>query len=141
MSTPERQVTPTARRDWNQRDVVSLLLELARQLQDLDEQLAGYEKDYVEKAELHNAAHAKAFLSARQDVTEDGKPNPQYVCEVMAQVASSEEKLAMDLAKVMVQAQKRKIEILRTRIDVGRTAASSLRAELELERTPNQYRR
>lgn len=143
MNTPDRQVSPTGpmRRDWNQRDVVSLLLELAQQLQQLDATLAGFEQDYVEKAEAHNLAHTQAFLKARTETTDEGKSNPQYVCQAMADSQCSEQKLAMDLAKVMVQAQKRKIEILRTRIDVGRTAASSLRAELELERTPNQYRR
>lgn len=128
------------RKDWTAREVVSLLLELARQLQELDATLGDYEQDYVTKAEAYNVAHTQAFLRARTEKT-DGKNNPQYVCEAMADSETSELKLAMDLAKVMVQAQKRKIEILRERIGVGRTAASSLRAELELERVPNQYRR
>lgn len=127
--------------DWNVRQVVSLLLELAKQLQEIDAALAGYEADYVTKAEAYNLAHTQAFLKARTEKTDEGKSNPQYVCEAMADSQTSELKLAMDLANSMVRAQKRKIEILRTRIDVGRTAAASLRAEQELERVPNQYRR
>ena len=122
-------------KDWNQRDVVRLLLELSRQLQELDSQLAGFEEDFVTKAELFNAAHTKAFLSAR------AQDNPQYVCKAMADDATVDERMAKALAEAKVKAQKRKIEILRERIGVGRTAASSLRAELELERVPNQYRR
>ena len=122
-------------RDWNQRDVVRLLLELAKQLQELDAGLAALEEDYVTKAELHNAAHTKAFLAER------AKDSPQYVCKAVADDATADERLAKALAEAKVKAQKRKIEILRERIGVGRTAASSLRAELELERVPNQYRR
>lgn len=118
------------RKDWTQREVVSLLLELARQLQELDDKLADYEKDFVEKAEAHNLAYNQAFLRER------AKDSPQYVCEAQAKSDTHEEHLAMVLAQTMVRAQKRKIEILRERIGVGRTAASSLRAELELERVP-----
>ena len=125
----------TVRKDWNQREVVQLLLELGRQLQQLDEQLGELEQDYVEKAEAYNVKHTQAFLIERQN------DSPQYVCKAVADAAAADERLAMNVAKSMVQAQKRKIEILRERIGVGRTAASSLRAELELERVPNQYRR
>jgi hypothetical protein len=119
------------RKDWTQREVVSLLLDLARQLHQLDDQLAELERDYVEKAEAYNVAHTSAFLVERQT-----NSSPQYVCTAVADKATHDERLAMNLAKSMVQAQKRKIEIIRERIGVGRTAASSLRAELELERVP-----
>lgn len=109
-------------------EVTRLLLSLGRQLQALDDSLGELERDYVTKAELHNKAHNEAFLRERQS------GSPQYVCKVAADSATHEEKLAMDLAQVMVRGQKRKIEILRERIGVGRTIASSLRAELELER-------
>lgn len=111
-------------------EVSKLLLELGRRLQAVDDGLDEYEKDYVTKAELYNVAHAQAFLKERQN------DSPQYVCKAVADVACHDQKLAMDLAQVLVRAQKRKIEILRERIGVGRTAASSLRAELELERVP-----
>lgn len=124
------------RREWDQREVVRLLLELSEQLQRLDETLGDYEKEYVEKAEVYNQANTQAFLAER------AKDSPQYVCKAVADEATHDERLAMALAQAHVRAQKRKIEILRERIGVGRTAASSLRAELELERVPNQqYRR
>ena len=113
--------------DWTQREVISLLLDLARQLQELDASLADLEEDYVNKAEAYNVAHGKVFLVTK---------GPQYLRTATADAATSDERLAMNLAQVMVRGQKRKIEILRERIGVGRTAASSLRAELELERVP-----
>lgn len=111
-------------------EVTRLLLELGRRLQALDDSLGELERDYVTKAEAHNLAHTTAFLKERQN------DSPQYVCKAVADSACHEEKLAMDLAQVLVRGQKRKIEILRERIGVGRTVASSLRAELELERIP-----
>lgn len=121
------EIARQQRRDWTQREVVQLLLELARQLNELDNTLAEYEKDYVEKAEAYNMAHSKVFLATK---------GAQYLRTATADAETHEERLAMNLAQTMVRAQKRKIEILRERIGVGRTAASSLRAELELERVP-----
>lgn len=113
--------------DWNPRQVVLLLLELSRELQKLSDSLEALEKDAVEKAEAYNQAHLTAFLHA------DG---PQYLREAIADKATHEERLASKLAEVMVRGQKRKMDILRERIGVGRTASASLRAELELERVP-----
>jgi hypothetical protein len=115
-------------------EVTHLLLDLAKRLQALDDSLGEYERDYVEKAEIHNAAHTKAFLAERQN------DSPQYVCKAVADDATADQRLAMNLAEAIVKAQKRKIEILRERIGVGRTVVASLRAELELERVPNQQR-
>ena len=44
--------------------------------------------------------------------------------------------LGAKLADVRVRAAKRKVEILRERIGIGRTVVASLRAELELEKAP-----
>lgn len=120
---------------WTQNEVVHLLLELSRQLQNITDQLDELERDYVEKAEEYNLAHTQAFLKERTN------GSPQYHCKAVADEATHEQRLAMNLAEALVKGQKRKVEILRERIGVGRTAASSLRAELELERVPNQVRR
>lgn len=116
-------------------DVAKLLLTLSRQLQELNDTLGEFEKDFVEKAEACNQAHTAAFLREREN------GSPQYHCKAVADNATHDQRLAMNLAEALVKGQKRKIEILRERIGVGRTVASSLRAELELERVPNQYRR
>lgn len=123
-----------ATKEWSQREVVALLLELSRQLQEINDTLGDLEEDYVRKAEAYNLAHTQAFLKARE------AGHPQYHCTAVADVETADERLAMNLAQALVKGQKRKVEILRERIGVGRTAASSLRAELELERTPNQRR-
>ncbi|ANM46288.1 hypothetical protein SEA_LITTLELAF_68 [Mycobacterium phage LittleLaf] len=120
---PPQQVPPRA--DWDANKVTLLLLELSRQLQQLNDQLDQFETDAVEKAEELNQAWLKAFINAE---------GPQYLRKAIADRDTHEQRLAAELAKVMVRGQKRKIEVLRERIGVGRTVASSLRAELELER-------
>ena len=112
--------------DLNQNQVVALLLSLARELQGLSDTLDTLERDAVTKSELLNATHSKALLKA------DG---PQYVRVAIADDECADLRLAAKLADVEVRATKRKMDILRTRIDVGRTVVASLRAELELERT------
>ena len=112
--------------DLNTNQVVTLLLSLARELQGLNADLDELERDAVTKAELLNAAHSKALLKA------DG---PQYVRVAIADDECAELRLAAKLAEVEVRATKRKMDILRERIGVGRTVVASLRAELELERT------
>jgi cytochrome c551/c552 len=114
---------------WTANRVVSLLLRLAEELQALDAELVGLELDSVTKAEALNLKHSQALIKTE---------GPQYyrVAVAVADAASAEERLASKLADVMVRGAKRKVEILRSRIDIGRTVAASLRSELELEKAP-----
>jgi hypothetical protein len=105
--------------------VVSLLLELARKLAELSAGLDELEREAVNKAADATNVYLKAFLKAE---------GPQYLREAIAKQASTESQLAADLAKCMVSGRKRDLEILRTRIDVGRSVSAALRAEIELER-------
>jgi hypothetical protein len=112
-------ITPTS--------VVSNLLELARELARLSSGLDELERAAVNKAADATNIYLQSFLAAE---------GPQYLREVIAKRASSEAQLAADLAKCMVTGRKRDLEVLRTRIDVGRSAAAALRAELALEQAP-----
>lgn len=111
---------------WTTNQVVSLLLSLAEELQALDAELVGLERDAVTKAEALNVAQAKALLVATGNTVGER--------EAQALLATENERLAAKLAEVHVRATKRRAEILRTRIDIGRTVCASLRSELELER-------
>lgn len=113
---------------WTTNQVVSLLLSLAEELQRLDADLVGLEEEAVDKAEALNVAHAKALLAA------PGKTVAER--EAQALLAVEDERLASKLAEVQVRAAKRRAEILRERIGIGRTVVASLRAELELEKAP-----
>lgn len=107
--------------------VVSNLLELARELARLSSGLDELEREAVNKAADATNIYLKAFLKAE---------GPQYLREVIAKTEAADAQLAADLAKCLVSGRKRDLDILRTRIDVGRSAAAALRSELELERVP-----
>jgi TorA maturation chaperone TorD len=111
--------------DLTPNSVVANLLELARKLTELSTGLDELERDAVNKAADATNTYLQAFLAAE---------GPQYLREVIAKKASSEAQLAADLAKCMVTGRRRDLDVLRTRIDVGRSAAAALRAEIELER-------
>jgi hypothetical protein len=103
--------------------VVHGLLELARELAVLSKDLDAIEIDAVNKRENLTLAAAKAFLSA------DG---PVETRKNIALVATHTERLAAETAEAVVKGRKRQIETLRIRIDVGRSAAAALRAEMAL---------
>uniref|UniRef100_A1UJR9 Uncharacterized protein n=2 Tax=unclassified Mycobacterium TaxID=2642494 RepID=A1UJR9_MYCSK len=112
---------------WSTNDVVRLLLSLAEELQNLDAELSGLERDAVTKAEQLNVAQAKALLTAT------GKTVGER--EAQALLATEAERLAARLAEINVKATKRRVETLRMRIDIGRTVCATLRSETELERS------
>lgn len=128
------------RQNINPNMVASLLLSLARELDKRGAELDKLEEDYVNAAEAHNVKRSTAFLAARTSMGPDGKPNPQYVCEMMADQAAADERLAMNIAQTKVKAHKRSIEIIGERIKVGQTASATLRQELELDRIPRNHR-
>lgn len=117
--------------------VASLLLQLARELDRRGAELDKLEEEYVNAMEVHNVARTQAFLRARQSLGPDDKPNPQYVCEAIADGDETvcDLRLKMNIAQAKVKAHKRSIEIIQERIKVGQTASATLRQEMELGRT------
>jgi arginyl-tRNA synthetase len=109
--------------DLSPNAVVLQLLELARELQKLSDELDGLEERAVEAKEVHTVAYAKTFLDQSGSV-EERKQRSMWL--------TADERLAAELAEAMVKAQRRKIDTLRTRIDIGRSAAALVRAESEL---------
>lgn len=107
--------------------IVTNLLELARQLAELSRGMDELERDAVNKASEATNIYLKAFMAAE---------GPQYLREAMAKQAAAGAQLEADLAKCLVTGRRRDLETLRIRIDVGRSAAAALRSELALERAP-----
>lgn len=101
------------------------LLELARQLQQLSDELDGVERAAVEAKEVYTVAYAKTFLDQSGPV-EERKQRTVWL--------TRQERLDAELADVSVRAHRRKIATLGTRIDIGRSAAALVRAEAELVR-------
>ena len=111
------------RNEIDPNQVVLNLLSLSREMQKLSDELDGLEENAVRRKEAYTLAYAKTFLGA------DG------AVEIRKQhtlLETHQERLDADLAETLVRAHKRKIDTLRVRIDVGRSAAALVRAEAEL---------
>lgn len=110
------QLTPNA--------VVQNLLELARQLSALSSDLDRLEIEAVNKREDYTLALSKAFLSAE---------GAMELRKHQAVSWTSAERLAAETAEALVRGRKRQLDSIKVRIDVGRSAAAALRAEISLE--------
>lgn len=103
--------------------VVSGLLELSRELAELSKGLDKIEADAVNAREDFTLAHAEAYLRAE---------GPVETRKAIAITETHDERLAADLAEAIVRGRKRQLDSLKVRIDVGRSAAAALRAEMSL---------
>lgn len=103
--------------------VVANLLELARELARLSTGLDDLEADAVNAREDLTLASAKAFLAAE---------GPVDVRKAEAIVATHYERLTAETAEALVRGRKRQLDSIKVRIDVGRSAAAALRAEISL---------
>jgi len=116
---PIYEVTPTT--------VVQNLLQLARELADATTKLARVEKDAVVARENYSLAYSKELLKS------DG--SNAEIRKAAAITETHTERIAAELAEAEVRILKEEIWTIKTRIDVGRSAAAALRAEIELEKT------
>lgn len=103
--------------------VVSGLLKLSQELAELAKDLDNLEADAVNAREDHTLAYARAFLSSE---------GAMELRKHQATVDTHHERLAAETAEALVRGRKRQIDTLRVRIDVGRSAAAALRAEMSL---------
>ena len=103
--------------------VVSHLVNLAKELDDLTATLGHTEMVAVNAREDFTVAHAKAYLVAE---------GPVEARKAQAIIATHNERLAAELAEAQVRGIRRQIESVRVRIDVGRSASSIMKAEMAL---------
>lgn len=82
------------------------------------------EQTAVEKREDYTLALSKAYLCAEG-------PVEQRKHEAI--VATHAERLSAETAEALVRGRKRQLDTLKVRIDVGRSAAAALRAEIALQ--------
>jgi hypothetical protein len=109
-------------RDLTPNGVTLQLLELARQMQKLSDDLDELEIEAVTKAEDYTREYAKTYLDQSGPV-EERKQRTLWLTQDV--------RLARDIADTMVKAHARKIKTLQTRIDIGRSAAALVRAEAD----------
>ena len=111
--------------DLTPNSVVQNLLGLARELAELSKGLDDLEADAVNSREDYTLALSKSFLSV------DGAMDLR---KHVAIAATHHERLAAETAEALVRGRKRQLDSIKVRIDVGRSAAAALRAEIDLAR-------
>jgi hypothetical protein len=103
--------------------VVSELLKLSRELGELSKDLDKLELDAVNSREDLTMAVSSAYLSAE---------GPVETRKHLAITVTHQERLVAETAEAIVRGRKRQLQTLMVRIDVGRSAAAALRAEMGL---------
>jgi len=109
--------------DITPNSVVSGLLELSRELAELSKDLDQLEADAVNSREDFTLAEAQAFLRAE---------GAMDIRKRQAIIDTHSERLVAETAEALVRGRKRQIDSIKVRIDVGRSAAAALRAEMSL---------
>lgn len=115
MNTTQGQLTPN--------DVAAQLAQLARELDTTIRQMAAAEKDPVEKRGAADLSFSRAFLSAEGSV--DARKH-------QAVIQTHQQRMDADVAEALVRHLRRRIDVTKTRIDVGRSVGAALRAEISL---------
>ena len=103
--------------------VVSGLLELSRELAALSNDLDSIEAGAVNAREDYTLALSKAFLAAA---------GAMELRKHQAIVDTHMQRLKAETTEALVRGRKRQIDSIKVRIDVGRSAAAALRAEMAL---------
>ena len=106
----------------NPSDVAKHLGALAGDLSDTVRQLEVADMDATEKRHAHNLAYSRAFLVAT---------GAMELRKHTAIEATADNSLTADVADAVVRHLKRRIDEIKTRIDVGRSYGSAIKAELE----------
>lgn len=104
--------------------VVSQLLQLGRDLDAETRDLENVETEAVHTIEAYRRAKDIAFLKSE---------GTQYVREAQSRLDTHVERIAAELAEAKVRNTRARIAAIKARIDIGRSAAAALRAEIALD--------
>lgn len=99
------------------------LANLSRQLDELVSDVDGAERDAINAREEYTRRYAREFLGAEGSMD---------VRKQEALLATSDARVAADMAEQHVKGLKRRIESVKLRVDVGRSLGAALRAETGL---------
>lgn len=107
----------------NPTDVVRNLGRIATELTTAVDQMRAAELDLVEKRGAADLSYSREFLAAVGSVE---------ARKHLATVATHEQRMAADVADALVKHLRRRIDVLKVRIDVGRSYGAAVRAEISL---------
>lgn len=112
---PDGQLTPL--------DVVKQLSNLARDLDAVTEQLKEADDDSVRKRHAADLAESHAFINAS---------GAMDMRKHLARIEAGDQELEALVAEALVRHLRKKISAIDTRIEVGRSMGTTLRAEIGL---------
>lgn len=104
-------------------DVAAQLAKLARDLDDVVRVIGTADMESVEKKAAAELAFSRAFMAATGSV--DARKH-------IATIETHDQRLAAEVAAAVVRHLKSRIDLLKTRIEVGRSVGTAIRAELNL---------
>jgi hypothetical protein len=104
-------------------DVVIQLAGLARELDQTVKALESADRDATEKRAVHDLAFSTAFLTATGSMD---------MRKHLAVVECHQQRLDADVADTVVRHLRRRIDAIKTRIDVGRSYGAAIRSEMAL---------
>lgn len=107
----------------NPTQVAQQLAALARDLDVTVQQLEVADRDAVEKRAGADLAFSRAFVAAVGSVD---------LRKHLAQIETHQLRMDADVADALVRHLRRRVDALKTRIDVGRSFGAALRAEISL---------
>lgn len=107
----------------NATEIALHLARLARDLDDTVRQLETADRDAVQKRAAFDLAYSRAFVGAEGAVDQR---------KHLAVIATERVRMDADVADALVRHLRRRIDAIKTRIDVGRSYSAAIRAELAL---------
>jgi len=107
----------------NTNDVAMALAKLGRELAATVTAMDGAEREAVNRREDFTLAHSRAFLKAE---------GAMDIRKHTAIVETHTERVAADLAEVVVRGIRRSLDSIKVRIDIGRSVGAALRTEINL---------
>lgn len=107
-------------------EAVNYLAELSRQLQEASDRLDVLDEDAVRKQVAYELVKATAFINAG---------GPMDLRARIEKVESSAAQLEAELAAKNVRSARRAVQVLMTRIEVGRTYSATMRSEIGVTRS------
>lgn len=107
----------------NAHDIATTLGERSHELGKLVDELDAAERDAVNRREDYTLAYSRAFLSAEGSMD---------IRRHTATVETHDARIAAELAETAVRGLRRRVDTIRTRIDIGRSLGAAVRAEVSL---------
>jgi len=108
----------------NQIDVVKRLAELSRLLDKATDEMANFDRDYIEKKSAFEKAYASTFLQSSGSMD---------IRRYEATLNTADLKFAMESAEQILRACKERINTLRAQISIGQTLSAAMRQQFSAE--------